>query len=78
LPRVRLRARGHHRCDSTTEIVAQLARASDNPGVVARHGGDAAIIIGGTTRKVQAVYEQPFLAHATKRWAGSASRERRA
>jgi len=46
--------------------------------VVARHEGDAAIIIGGAARKVQAVYEQPFLAHATKRWAGSASRERRA
>jgi isoquinoline 1-oxidoreductase beta subunit len=49
---------------STAEIVAQLSRVSENPGVVARHEGDAVVVIAAAARKVQAVYEQPFLAHA--------------
>ena len=50
---------------STADIVAQLASASEKPGVVARNDGDAATVIAGAARKIQAVYEQPFLAHAT-------------
>ena len=50
---------------STADIVAQLARASEKPGAVARHDGDAAAAIAGAARKIDAVYEQPFLAHAT-------------
>jgi isoquinoline 1-oxidoreductase beta subunit len=50
---------------SMTDIVGQLERASENPGAVARHEGDAAAAIAGAARKVDAVYEQPFLAHAT-------------
>ena len=50
---------------STADIVAQLAAASDKPGAVARHDGDAAAAIAHATQKVDAVYEQPFLAHAT-------------
>jgi isoquinoline 1-oxidoreductase subunit beta len=50
---------------SMTDIVGQLARASERPGAVARHEGDAAAAIAGAARKVDAVYEQPFLAHAT-------------
>jgi len=50
---------------STGDIVAQLASASEKPGVVARNDGDAATVIAGAARKIQAVYEQPFLAHAT-------------
>ena len=49
---------------STADIVAQLASASEKPGVVARHDGDAAAAIAGAARKIDAVYEQPFLAHA--------------
>ena len=49
---------------STADIVAQLASASERRGVVARNDGDAAAIIAGAARKIQAVYEQPFLAHA--------------
>ena len=47
---------------STADIVAQLARAAEKPGIVARHDGDdgAAVAL-----KIEAVYEQPFLAHAT-------------
>jgi isoquinoline 1-oxidoreductase beta subunit len=50
---------------STADIVAQLVRASERPGAVARREGDAAKAIAGAARKVDAVYEQPFLAHAT-------------
>lgn len=49
---------------STADIVAQLARASEKPGAVARHDGDPAAAIAGAARKVDAIYEQPFLAHA--------------
>ncbi|HKE39729.1 MAG TPA: xanthine dehydrogenase family protein molybdopterin-binding subunit [Casimicrobiaceae bacterium] len=50
---------------SMTDIVGQLERASEKPGAVAHHEGDAAAVIAGAARKVEAVYEQPFLAHAT-------------
>ena len=50
---------------STADIVAQLAAASEKPGAVARHDGDAAAAIAHAAQKVDAVYEQPFLAHAT-------------
>jgi len=50
---------------STADIVEQLARASERPGAVARRGGDAAKAIAGAARRLDAVYEQPFLAHAT-------------
>ena len=50
---------------STADIVAQLAAASEQPGAVARHDGDAAAAIAHAPRKVDAVYQQPFLAHAT-------------
>jgi isoquinoline 1-oxidoreductase beta subunit len=50
---------------STKDIADQLARASEKPGAVARHEGDADGVINRAARKVQAVYEQPFLAHAT-------------
>jgi isoquinoline 1-oxidoreductase beta subunit len=50
---------------STAEIIAELAAASEQPGAVARHDGDAAGAIAKAAQKVDAVYEQPFLAHAT-------------
>jgi isoquinoline 1-oxidoreductase beta subunit len=50
---------------STAEIVDQLARASEKPGAVARHDGDAAAAIASAARKIDAIYEQPLLAHAT-------------
>jgi isoquinoline 1-oxidoreductase beta subunit len=49
---------------STADIVAQLASASEKPGVVARHDGDAAAVMARAARRLDAVYEQPFLAHA--------------
>jgi CO/xanthine dehydrogenase Mo-binding subunit len=49
---------------STADVVAQLAAASERPGVVARHEGDAAAATARAAGKVDAVYEQPLLAHA--------------
>ncbi len=49
---------------SMADIVGQLARASEKPGVVARHEGNAAAAIAGAATKIDAIYEQPFLAHA--------------
>jgi CO/xanthine dehydrogenase Mo-binding subunit len=49
---------------SMADIVDQLALASEKPGAVARHEGDAAAAIAGAVKKIEAVYEQPFLAHA--------------
>jgi len=50
---------------STADISTQLAAALERPGAVARHDGDAAAAITGAARRIDAVYEQPFLAHAT-------------
>ncbi|HZI22688.1 MAG TPA: molybdopterin cofactor-binding domain-containing protein, partial [Gemmatimonadales bacterium] len=49
----------------TADIVRQLAQASERSGVVARKEGDAAQAMARATRTVAAVYELPFLAHAT-------------
>ena len=50
---------------STADIVAQLKSASEKPGAVARHVGDAVGDIARAPRRIDVVYEQPFLAHAT-------------
>src|SRR5262249_27076863 len=50
---------------SMADIVAQLAKASAKPGAVARNDGDAGKAIAQAAHKVEAVYQQPFLAHAT-------------
>ena len=57
--------RGRTQRFPTADIVAQLARASEKPGAVARNDGDAGKAIAQAVHKVEAVYQQPFLAHAT-------------
>jgi isoquinoline 1-oxidoreductase beta subunit len=49
---------------ATSDVVKQLAAAMEKPGAVARHEGDAAGAIAKAAQKLEAVYEQPFLAHA--------------
>ena len=48
---------------STADIVQGLAAAAQTPGVVARKEGDAAGAIAGAPKRIEAVYEAPFLAH---------------
>ncbi len=49
---------------STADVVKQLAAAMEKPGAFARHEGDAATAIAKAPQRSEAVYEQPFLAHA--------------
>ena len=50
---------------STSDIVQQLEAALLRPGVIARQDGDVAKAMAGAAQKVEAVYQMPFLAHAT-------------
>src|SRR5881296_2357415 len=46
-------------------IRAQFTRLAEQPGVEARKDGDAALALAGAAKRVEAVYEVPFLHHAT-------------
>jgi isoquinoline 1-oxidoreductase beta subunit len=48
--------------DSISKLFAERAA---QPGVEARKEGDAATALAGAAKKIEAVYEVPFLAHAT-------------
>ncbi len=50
---------------STADVVHGLAAAAQTPGVVVRNEGDAAAAVAGAPKKLESVYEVPFLAHAT-------------
>ena len=50
---------------SSADIVRQLETALQKPGVVGRKDGDVAKAMAGAAMKVEAVYQVPFLAHAT-------------
>jgi isoquinoline 1-oxidoreductase subunit beta len=49
---------------SSTGISKNFADYSERPGAEARKNGDAALALQGAAKKVEAVYETPFLAHA--------------
>jgi isoquinoline 1-oxidoreductase subunit beta len=49
---------------STADVVAGLAKASETAGVTARKDGDPESALAGAAKKIEAVYEAPFLAHA--------------
>lgn len=49
---------------SHDDIVAALRDASLSPGLVAHETGDANAAIASAAKRVEAVYEMPFLAHA--------------
>ncbi len=48
----------------TPAMIAQLDAASKNTGVVARNDGDAGALIARSAKKLDVVYQLPFLAHA--------------
>lgn len=50
---------------STADIVAALAKASEREGVLAKQEGDATGAMKDAATKVESVFENPFLAHAT-------------
>jgi len=50
---------------STKQIVSDMANASQRTGAVARKEGDVNNAFSGAKTRVDAVYIQPFLAHAT-------------
>ncbi len=50
---------------SSAEIVRRMDAASQQPGVVARKNGDATQAMGRAATKIEAVYQVPYLAHAT-------------
>jgi CO/xanthine dehydrogenase Mo-binding subunit len=47
------------------EIFAHLARVAQSPGVVTRTEGDADAALARASKRLDAVYEAPYLAHAT-------------
>ena len=50
---------------SSADLRQQMKEASAKQAVVAETHGDAAKVIAASSRKVEAVYEMPFLAHTT-------------
>jgi len=48
----------------TADVVRGLAAAAQTPGVVVRNDGDAPAALAGPSKKLEAEYEVPFLAHA--------------
>ncbi|HXW27652.1 MAG TPA: xanthine dehydrogenase family protein molybdopterin-binding subunit [Xanthobacteraceae bacterium] len=56
---------GPHAQLDTAAIVAELGQATLKPGAVAQNIGDAEKAMAGAATKVEAIYQVPFLAHAT-------------
>jgi isoquinoline 1-oxidoreductase beta subunit len=50
---------------TTAGIVSSMRAVSEKPGLVARNDGNANRAAGPGQRRLEAVYEMPFLAHAT-------------
>ncbi|HYX68819.1 MAG TPA: xanthine dehydrogenase family protein molybdopterin-binding subunit [Terriglobales bacterium] len=50
---------------SSAGLRKQYAELAQNPGIVQVHAGEPAQALDGAAKKVEAVYEVPFLAHAT-------------
>ena len=55
---------GQHANSSSATIRKMFADLADKPGAVARRQGDAPAALAGASKKIEAVYEAPYLAHA--------------
>lgn len=56
---------GAHAAVTTASIVASMAEAAKAVGAVAENKGDTAKLLAAGGKRIDAVYEVPFLAHAT-------------
>jgi isoquinoline 1-oxidoreductase subunit beta len=56
---------GAHAKLDTEAVARELENATLNPGAVAQNIGDVGKALAGAVTKVEAIYELPFLAHAT-------------
>ncbi len=56
---------GPNAAESSADMSARFAELAHKPGKVVRNDGDATSALGTASRKIEAVYELPFLAHAT-------------
>lgn len=56
---------GEHSKFTTATLIAEMEAASKKTGAVARNEGDATQAIKSSARPLQAIYQMPFLAHAT-------------
>lgn len=56
---------GPHAAESTEWLHNQFAENAGKTGKVVRNDGDADVALAGAAKKVEAVYEFPFAAHAT-------------
>jgi len=56
---------GPHARLNTNDVAAELEKATLSPGAVAQNIGDVEKAMAGAATRVEAVYQVPFLAHAT-------------
>jgi isoquinoline 1-oxidoreductase beta subunit len=56
---------GPHASVSTADVVEALAKASERDGAVGKSVGDASAAMAKAPTKLESIYENPFLAHAT-------------
>ncbi len=56
---------GPHAKLTTGDIADELGKATLNPGAVAQNIGDVDSALSGAATRIEAVYQVPFLAHAT-------------
>lgn len=56
---------GAHAKLDTAQIFAHLEKSSEGPGAIAHKAGDAAAAMKTGARRIDAIYRQPMLAHAT-------------
>ncbi len=56
---------GPHAKLTTEDVAHELEAATRNPGAIAQNIGDADKVLATAATKVEAIYEVPFLAHAT-------------